>query len=101
MDITDDIWNYPNLAEYKTQIEAFNAQVGDGSKIWGIPTEMTNTSPETYSQSTPFSAPCLPWDYYKELGCPELKNLDDLLDVLDGPAALRADGRRRAQSAGR
>ena len=21
MDITDDIWNYPNLAEYKTQIE--------------------------------------------------------------------------------
>lgn len=26
MDITDDIWNYPNLAEYKTQIEAFNAQ---------------------------------------------------------------------------
>ena len=83
MDITDDIWNYPNLAEYKTQIEAFNAQVGDGSKIWGIPTEMTNTSPETYSQSTPFSAPCLPWDYYKELGCPELKNLDDLLDVLE------------------
>ena len=57
--------------------------VGDGSKIWGIPTEMTNTSPETYSQSTPFSAPCLPWDYYKELGCPELKNLDDLLDVLE------------------
>ena len=34
MDITDDIWNYPNLAEYKTQIEAFNAQVGDGSRTW-------------------------------------------------------------------
>lgn len=82
-DMTEMIWEYPNLSEFKTQIEAWNTQTGDGSKIWGIPTEMTNTSPDSYSQSNPFSSPCLPWDYYRELGCPEIKDLDDLLDVLE------------------
>lgn len=82
-DLTDVIWDYPNLAEFKTQIEAWNSQIGDGSTMWGIPTEMTNTSPDTYSQSQPFSSPCLPWDYYRELGCPKIDNLDDLLDVLE------------------
>ena len=38
---------------------------------------------DTYSENIPFSSVCLPWDYYQELGAPEIKNLDDLLDVLE------------------
>ncbi len=82
-DISDEIWEYPNLSEYQEQIEALNTQLNDEGKIYGIPTEMTNTTPDQYSESDPASAPCLPWDYYRELGCPELKDLDDLLDVLE------------------
>lgn len=82
-DLTDSIYSYDDLAVFKTQIDAWNSMVGDGSKIYGIPTEMTNTSPDTYSENNPFSSVCLPWDYYKELGSPEIKNLDELLDVLE------------------
>ena len=82
-DITDLVYDYENLSVFKTQIDAWNSQVGDGSRLYGIPTEMTNTSPDTYSENIPFSSVCLPWDYYQELGAPELKNLDDLLDVLE------------------
>ncbi|WP_300800881.1 ABC transporter substrate-binding protein [uncultured Acetatifactor sp.] len=82
-DITGSIYNYENLAVFKDQIDAWNGQVGDGSKVYGIPSEMTNTSADTYSESIPFSSVCLPWDYYKELGSPEIKNLDELLDVLE------------------
>ena len=67
-DITGSIYNYENLAVFKDQIDAWNGQVGDGSKVYGIPSEMTNTSADTYSESIPFSSVCLPWDYYKELG---------------------------------
>lgn len=82
-DLTGSIYNYEYLNGFKTQIDAWNTQVGDGSKVYGIPTEMTNTSPDTYSETNPFSSVCLPWDYYQELGAPEIKNLDDLLDVLE------------------
>ena len=82
-DITDSVYSYENLAVFKTQIDTWNGMIGDGSKIYGIPTEMSNTSPETYSENIPFTSVCLPWDYYKELGSPELKNLDDLLDLLE------------------
>lgn len=82
-DVTDTIWNYANLSNFNEQISALNNQMGDEGKIYGIPTEMTNTTPDKYSESDPFSAPCLPWDYYKELGCPDIKNLDELLDVLE------------------
>ncbi len=82
-DLTDSIYSYENLAVFKDQIDTWNGMVGDGSKVYGIPTEMTNTSADTYSESIPFSSVCLPWDYYKELGSPEIKNLDELLDVLE------------------
>lgn len=82
-DITDSVYSYENLAVFKTQIDTWNGMIGDGSKIYGIPTEMSNTSPETYSENIPFTSVCLPWDYYKELGSPEIKNLDELLDVLE------------------
>jgi putative aldouronate transport system substrate-binding protein len=84
-DITDDLENTTNLKEYTEQIKSFNSNLEgeDGSKLYGIPCNMTNTTPTTYSDIRLYSSPMLPWDYYSELGCPEMKNLEDLLDVME------------------
>lgn len=79
-DISGDIKNYPNLMKYWEQIEKFNAGIGDG--IWAIPTEMNTNGPTAYMSETVSSLPRIPWDFYSELGKPELNNLDDLLNVL-------------------
>ena len=83
-DISSDIWNYSNLAGYKEQIDMLNNSLeGNDGKTYGIPTEMMNTSPTSYSQDVIYSSPLLRWDLYKELGCPDIADLDGLLDVLD------------------
>ena len=82
-DITDPIENSTNIKEYLEQIKEFNSQIsGADGKLYGIPCEMTNTSPSTYTDQKLSSSPQLPWDYYTALGAPELKDLDDLLNVL-------------------
>lgn len=83
-DISADIWNYSNLAGYKEQIDMLNNGLeGNDGKIYGIPTEMMNTSPTSYSQDVIYSSPLLRWDLYKELGCPDISDLDGLLDILE------------------
>ena len=79
-DISAEIGNYPNLMKYQEQIEKFNVGIGDG--IWAIPTEMNSNGPTAYMAETVSSLPKIPWDFYSELGKPELNNLDDLLNVL-------------------
>ncbi len=79
-DISADIKNYPNLMKYWEQIEKFNAGIGDG--IWAIPTEMNSNGPTEYMSETVSSMPRIPWDFYSELGKPDLNNLDDLLNAL-------------------
>ena len=83
-DITNEISSCSNLMEYKKQIDVFNQGLAgnDSGAIYGIPTEMTNTSPTSYSQDVIYSSPMLRWDLYSELGCPDIKDLDGLLDVL-------------------
>ena len=81
-DISADIQNYPNLMKYWEQIEKFNAAIGDGSGIYAIPTEMNTNGPTAYMKETVGSMPRIPWDFYSELGAPDLNNLDDLLNVL-------------------
>ncbi len=81
-DITSDIYNYKNLADYKTQIDYYNNGAGYGGKIYGIPTEMTNTSPTALSEDVIYSSPLLRWDLYNGVGAPDIKDLDGLLDVL-------------------
>lgn len=84
-DISADIWNYPNLADYKDQIDVLNngLEGNDNGATYGIPTEMLSTSPTSYSQDTIYSSPLLRWDLYKELGTPDIADLDGLLDVLE------------------
>ena len=79
-DISGDIQNYPNLMKYWEQIEMFNEGIGDG--VWAIPTEMNTNGPTAYMSETAGTMPRLPWDFYTELGRPELNTLDDLLQVL-------------------
>lgn len=83
-DITADIWNYPNLKEFQKQIDMLNNSLeGNDGKTYGIPTEMMNSSPTSYSQDVIYSSPLMRWDLYKELGYPEMKDLDGMLDVLE------------------
>lgn len=83
-DISSEIWNYSNLAGFKEQIDMLNNSLeGNDGKTYGIPTEMMNTSPTSYSQDVIYSSPLLRWDLYKELGCPDIADLDGLLDVLE------------------
>ncbi|MDF2941897.1 MAG: sugar transporter substrate-binding protein [Herbinix sp.] len=84
-DITSDIQNSTNLKLYYDQYKVYNTGMegnADG-KIYGLPCQITNTSPTTYSETEVYSSPMFPWDYYSELGNPEMKNLDDLLNVME------------------
>ncbi len=82
-DISADLANYPNLAAFNDQITTYNAGLeGNNGGVYGIPTQMLNTSPTSYSQDVIYSSPLLRWDLYSELGCPDIADLDGLIDVL-------------------
>ena len=95
-DITDKISGYPNLMQYKDQIDVYNNGLpGNTGLTYGIPVQMTNTSPTAYSQDVIYSSPLLRWDLYKEIGMPDIKDLDGLLDALEAMMKARptnADG---------
>lgn len=84
-DISDKISSCSNLMDYKEQIDVYNNGLPDNAdgKTYGIPCQMTNTSPTSYSQDVIYSSPLLRWDLYSELGCPDIEDLDGLLDVLE------------------
>ena len=83
-DISDEIYKHDSLKAFQQQIDALNKGLPDNpdGKIYGIPTEMMNTSPTSYSQDVIYSSPMLRWDLYSELGCPEIKDLNGLMDVI-------------------
>ena len=82
-DITADIWNYSSLKNYEQQINSLNGNLPNNyGKIYGIPTEMMNTSPTSYSQDVIYSSPLLRWDLYKGIGAPDIQDLNGLLDAL-------------------
>jgi multiple sugar transport system substrate-binding protein/putative aldouronate transport system substrate-binding protein len=84
-DISKEIADCKNLMDYKDQIDTLNKSFpgNEDGKTYGIPCQMTNTSPTSYSQDVIYSSPLLRWDLYSELGCPEIADLDGLLDVLE------------------
>jgi len=83
-DITDEVKASPNLSQYYDQYTFYNAMLegNEAGAIYGLPCQITNTSPTTYSETEVYVSPMLPWDYFTEIGAPQMKNLDDLLDVL-------------------
>lgn len=81
-DIGAEIQNYPNLMKYWEQIEQFNASIGDEGGVYAIPCEMNTNGPTAYMGITNGVMPRIPWDFYSELGNPDLNTDDDLIDVL-------------------
>ena len=84
MDISADLPNYPNIMKYEEQINLFNTAMNEAlgnTGTYAIPAEMNSNGPTEYKEDTVASMPRLAWDYYTEIGAPEMKNLDDLLDV--------------------
>ena len=83
-DISDKIADITNLQPFMTQIDAFNQEFLDqkAGVYYGIPDQMTDTSAVGLTGEMIYSSPQLRWDLYKEIGMPEIKDENDLLDAL-------------------
>ena len=83
-DISDKLPACENIMKFKPQIDVYNKGLtGEDGKYYGIPTEMTDTSPTSITDDVIYSSPMLRWDLYKQIGSPKLENLDDLLAALE------------------
>lgn len=81
-DITDLVANSQNLIKYKTGIRAIN-DIVDKEKIYCIPSACSENSPLMPSEGIdPTYGTYVRWDYYSELGYPQMDTMEDLLDVL-------------------
>ena len=83
-DISAEIKNCKNLMDFDDQISTYNKGLEGNTdgKYYGIPCEMTNTSPTTFSDDVIASSPMLRWDLYDAVGAPDIKDLDGLLDTI-------------------
>lgn len=82
-DISDKLSECENIMQFKTQIDVYNKGLtGEDGVYYGIPSEMTDTSPSDLTDDVIYSSPMMRWDLYTEIGRPKLENLDDLLDAL-------------------
>ena len=83
-DISDKIGEIKSLQPFISQIDTFNHDfLGmEAGVYYGIPDQMTDTSPTTLTSEMVYSSPQLRWDLYKAIGMPEIKDENDLLDAL-------------------
>ena len=82
-DIGDKLPELENLKPYKLQIDTFNTNLGAAEGVYyGIPDQMTDTSPVSLTAEMVYSSPQVRWDLYKAAGSPKVENLDGLLDLL-------------------
>ncbi len=83
-DISADIGKWPNLMDYKDQIDTYNKGIptNEAGNTFGLPCQMTNTSPLSYSQDVVYSSPLLRWDLYTGIGSPDIADLDGLVAAL-------------------
>lgn len=88
IDLTDLMKDKDVTKNYGDAITALNTAVGcDGT--YCMPYSVSSNEATTPSEGTePTFGPYLRWDYYKELGYPDIKDLDGLLDVLEDMQAL-------------
>lgn len=81
-DMTPYYSSMKNVKQYDSAVKSITKQAGkDG--VWGIPQNVSSQSPTAPSEGNePGAAPYIRWDIYKEIGYPEIKDLNGLLDVL-------------------
>lgn len=78
-DISAEYENAENLKRFDTQIKVFNADFG---AVYGIPTEMTDTTPADKTADATDDLPMVRWDLFNAIGAPEVADIDGMLDVL-------------------
>ena len=79
----DEIAGCENLMRFKDQIDHYNKELtGEDGKYFGIPSEMADTSPSSLTDDVVPDSPQIRWDLYKAIGTPEIKDLDDFVEVL-------------------
>lgn len=84
LDMTNYMGECENLQQYKKAIEDASALAGeDNPGMWAVPSEVSNEpATEPCEAVDPTNAPSVRWDVYGQVGYPEMKTLEDLLDVL-------------------
>ena len=79
-----------NLDQFEAAVTHLNEESGG---TFGFPTSVSSLLPTEPSEGlNPTFGPFLRWDYYKELGYPELGTLEDLLPVLADMQAAHPTG---------
>lgn len=83
MDATDLMDGKDIVKNYGDAVDATNTGLSEDG-MFAFPNSVSS-DPATESSEglEPTFGPYIRWDYYKEVGYPEMKNLDDLLDVLE------------------
>ncbi len=84
MDISDYVGDKENLAQYQVGADALK-EYFETDSTYAYPIAASTGSPtEPYLRSNEITnATYLRFDYYEELGCPEMKDENDFLDVLE------------------
>lgn len=90
MDASDLMEGKDILVNYGDAVEETNKNTGLSEEgMFAFPNSVSSHPATEASEGLePTFGPYIRWDYYKELGYPEMKNLNDLLDVLEQMQAL-------------
>lgn len=86
--LVDDMTPYLKNTKYLKNLTAasdnVNKSIEQKSGVWGFPQQVAVGGDPTQSSQVvdPDNAPYIRWDYYRKVGYPEIKNLDDYVDVL-------------------
>ena len=85
LDITDYMDDCKYLPKYQTAIDSFAEYAGTGDSVYAIPTtsSLESALDPALEQGRLNTASYMVFDYYKEIGCPEITDMDSLLDVLE------------------
>lgn len=82
-DMTPYLDGMSNIKKYSAASKALNKAIGQESGVWGIPGSVSSRQPTEAGEGLePTFGPYLRWDYYKEIGYPQIDTLEDLIPVL-------------------
>lgn len=83
-DITEEMKSFAAYGDYQSQLDYYNASLSgvEEGAYYAWPCEMANTGATSFTPTLPGVAPTVPWDYYDEIGAPELLTLSDLVSAL-------------------
>lgn len=89
MDCTDLLEGKDIMTNYSDAIQATNETLTEEEGVWAFPNSVSTLAATEPSEGLePTFGTYVRWDYYAELGYPEMKNLDDFLDVMEDMQAL-------------